>query len=190
MLYYSAKVIESTQAFGNSARLFAISALPMLVKLLATAVATFGIVDQFGRRKPLMIGMASMTIFLGGLAAIFYFTVPYHGWFVVGLLSCYVAAFAIGLGPVCFVVFSEIFPAHLRAIGQSVSVASMLFFNLIVSLTFLSLAEAFGVSIVFLVYGAISILGVIFVFFVLPETNGASLEQSAALFRSGGSDAT
>ena len=60
MLYYSSKVIESTRTFDSRGAMLAISALPMLVKLIATAIATFGIVDQLGLRRPLMAGMGAM----------------------------------------------------------------------------------------------------------------------------------
>lgn len=131
-----------------------------------------------------MIGMGLMALFLALLGLSFFISISGRGWLIVALLSCYVAAFAIGLGPACFVVFSEIFPPHLRSYGQSFSLASMLFFNLIVSMTFLSLADLVGVGTVFFIYSVISVLGVIFVYFSLPETNGRTLEQTTTLFNS------
>lgn len=92
-------------------------------------------------------------------------------------LLVYVAAFSISLGPMVYVVLSEIFPMGVR--GRAVSVVSAVNWatNLLISMTFLTVTEKIGVPNVIFLYAAMSFVLVVFVILCVPETKGRSLEE-------------
>ena len=95
-------------------------------------------------------------------------------------VAAYVGFFAIGLGPVFWLLIAEIFPLALRARAMSLATVANWGFNLIVSATFLNLVHAFGSAGGFLVYGVLSLAALAFVAMTVPETKGRSLEQIEA----------
>ncbi|XP_054474767.1 solute carrier family 2, facilitated glucose transporter member 12 [Anoplopoma fimbria] len=92
-------------------------------------------------------------------------------------LLVYVAAFSISLGPMVYVVISEIFPMGVR--GRAVSVVSAVNWatNLLISMTFLTFTEKIGVANVMFLYAAMSFVLLVFVIFCVPETKGRTLEE-------------
>ena len=97
-------------------------------------------------------------------------------------LCLYLSFFSIGMGPVAWLVPSEIFPTSIRAKGMSVAT----FFNRIVATlmasTFLSTAKAIGWTLFFLMLATVCVVVFVFVFFLMPETKGRSLEDMALYF--------
>ncbi len=89
----------------------------------------------------------------------------------------YIAGFAIGLGPVFWLLIAEIYPLNVRSQGMSIATVANWGVNFIVALTFLSLTEWIGRSFTFWLYGIISIGTWIFVYYLVPETKGRSLED-------------
>jgi SP family arabinose:H+ symporter-like MFS transporter len=89
----------------------------------------------------------------------------------------FIAAFAAGMGPVPWVVISEIFPTRIR--GGAVSIATLTLWaaDFIVSQTFPILNASVGPARTFWLYGICSIIGLLFVAFLIPETKGRSLED-------------
>lgn len=100
---------------------------------------------------------------------------------LIGILG-FVASFAISLGPVMWVLFSEIFPNQLRGVAISVVgfVNSMVSF--FVQLLFPTELDVFGAALTFASYGVFAVIGLILVTWLLPETKGKSLEQLEVLF--------
>ncbi|XP_038582558.1 solute carrier family 2, facilitated glucose transporter member 12 [Micropterus salmoides] len=92
-------------------------------------------------------------------------------------LLVYVAAFSISLGPMVYVVLSEIFPMGVR--GRAVSVVSAVNWatNLLISVTFLTFTEKIGVPNVMFLYSAMSFVLLVFVILCIPETKGRTLEE-------------
>ncbi|XP_068564891.1 solute carrier family 2, facilitated glucose transporter member 12 [Cebidichthys violaceus] len=92
-------------------------------------------------------------------------------------LLVYVAAFSVSLGPMVYVVISEIFPMGVR--GRAVSVVSAVNWatNLLISMTFLTITEKIGVANVMFLYAAMSFVLLVFVIFCVPETKGRTLEE-------------
>uniref|UniRef100_UPI0037E96300 solute carrier family 2, facilitated glucose transporter member 12 n=1 Tax=Semicossyphus pulcher TaxID=241346 RepID=UPI0037E96300 len=92
-------------------------------------------------------------------------------------LLVYVAAFSISLGPMVYVVLSEIFPMGVR--GRAVSVVSAVNWatNLLISMTFLTITERIGVPNVMFLYAAMSFVLLVFVILCIPETKGRTLEE-------------
>ncbi|XP_039591260.1 solute carrier family 2, facilitated glucose transporter member 10 [Polypterus senegalus] len=98
-------------------------------------------------------------------------------WLVLISLMAFVSAFSIGFGPMTWLVLSEIFPAAVR--GRAFAFANCFNWtaNLIVTLTFLDVVGYVGLSWIFLLYGLIGLVAVLFIYFLLPETKEKSLEE-------------
>ena len=99
------------------------------------------------------------------------------GWFTAASLTAYVGFFAVGLGPVFWLLISEIFPTAARARCMSIATVANWSFNLLVALTFLNLVEAVGRPATFLLYATLTALGFIFTLRLVPETKGRRLED-------------
>ena len=88
----------------------------------------------------------------------------------------YIASFAIGLGPIFWLLIAEIYPLKVRGKAMSAATVANWSSNFIISLTFLSLVSLFGTNGVFFIYALIGLLSLIFVWKFVPETKGLSLE--------------
>lgn len=102
------------------------------------------------------------------------------GWIAAGSLTLYVGAFAVGLGPVFWLLISEIYPLRIRGRAMSVATAANWGANLIVALTFLTLIQFAGRSLTFWRYGIAGICAWLFAWLLVRETKGRSLEQIEA----------
>ncbi|MEP7381919.1 MAG: MFS transporter [Gemmatimonadota bacterium] len=145
------------------------------------------VVDRVGRRPLLLGGLAGM---IAGLVALgIAFQLPPHsqaiGGLAAGSLVIFVGAFAIGLGPVFWLLISEIYPLKFRGRAMGVATAATWSANLLVALTFLTLIAMAGRSVTFWLYAGLSVGAWLFVWFFVPETKGQSLEQIEAHWRAG-----
>lgn len=97
-------------------------------------------------------------------------------------LTVYVSFFAIGLGPVFWLLISEIFPLSIRAQGMSTATIVNWLANLVVALTFLGLVGVLGHAAVFVLYAVLTFAGFGFAYALMPETKGLTLEAVQALW--------
>ena len=100
-------------------------------------------------------------------------------------LMAYVGSFAIGLGPIFWLLISEIFPLKIRGKAMSIATEANWGFNLVIALTFLSLIGIIGRSGTFWFYGAVGIIAWIFSYMLVPETRGRTLESIEEHWRKG-----
>ena len=123
-----------------------------------------------------------MTVCLGILGAAFRMQAETGtvAWIAVITLMAYVAFFAISLGPIFWLLIAEIYPLQIRGLAEGTAAASNWLFNLVVSITFLSLVQAFGPSWTFWLYGALSIAAFAFSYYMVPETKGRTLEEDGS----------
>jgi SP family galactose:H+ symporter-like MFS transporter len=175
ILYYAPKIFEELGFAPGTAALAATVGLGA-VNLAATVVA-IGIVDRSGRRPLLIVGSAGMVAGLG--------CVVIAGWAhapILGLagLCVYIAAFAVSLGPLPYVLMAEMFPSAIREQGIAAASATSWLFNALVALTFLSAVELFGLALTFAGFMGICMISLIVALFAVPETRGASLERIEA----------
>ncbi|NXF84882.1 GTR12 protein, partial [Eubucco bourcierii] len=98
-------------------------------------------------------------------------------WLSLASLLVYVAAFSIGLGPMSWLVLSEIFPGEIRGRAMALTSSMNWGINLLISLTFLTVTELIGLSWVCFIYTIMSLASLAFVIVFIPETKGCSLEQ-------------
>jgi sugar porter (SP) family MFS transporter len=159
------------------------SVLIALVNVAATVVS-FRLVDRFGRRPLLLVSLAGMLAALAGLGLVF--ALP-HGagqsWLAVLCLLVYIAAFAVGLGPVFWVLIAEIFPPRVRASGASAATATNWLSTVAVGLGFLPLASAVGQGATFWILAGVCAVAFVFVSRYVPETMDRSFAEIDADLR-------
>jgi SP family galactose:H+ symporter-like MFS transporter len=185
IIYYAPTIFQFAGFRSASSAILATMGLG-IVNVLMTAVA-IGLIDRVGRRLLLLTGLTSMAIGLGLLG--FAFTLPNQqsilGRIAAGSLMLYVASFAIGLGPVFWLLISEIYPLKIRGLAMSVATEANWGANLIIALTFLTLINLLGETGTFWLYSLVSIIAWLFAYFLVPETKGRSLEEIEAHWRAG-----
>jgi SP family galactose:H+ symporter-like MFS transporter len=185
VIYYAPTIFKFAGLSSSSVAILA-SAGVGLVNVIFT-VAAMQLIDRVGRRPLLLVSLAGMalSLFVLGLA----FALPQLsgslGWIAVASLMAYVASFAIGLGPVFWLILSEIYPLRLRGRAMSIGTITNWGANLVVALSFLTLTQVLGKSFTFWLYGLVTIGAWFFAFFLVPETMGKSLEAIEAQWRVG-----
>jgi sugar porter (SP) family MFS transporter len=150
------------------------------VNLSFTVVAIWT-VDRLGRRPLMMVGSAGMGISLlaMGLAAYFQRTELWVLLFILGYIAC----FALSVGPVTWVILSEIFPTRIRGRAMAIATVCLWVANYVISQTFpmmdenTRLLETFGHAFPFWLYGIFCVVLLIFVWRLVPETKGKTLEE-------------
>jgi len=145
------------------------------------------LLDRVGRRPLLLTGVAGQVVGLAILGAAFQFPqlASCKSFVAIGGLGIYVACFAFGLGPIFWLLISEIYPLKVRGAAMSAVTVTNWTMNLIVAVTFLSLVSFLGHALTFWLYGVIAIGAWIFFYKLVPETKGKSLEQIEEHWRSG-----
>jgi MFS transporter, SP family, galactose:H+ symporter len=185
VIYYAPTIFKFAGLSATSVAILA-SVGVGVVNVVLTIVA-MQLIDRVGRRPLLLISLAGMalSLFVLGLAFSLKQLSGSLGWIAVGSLMVYVGSFAVGLGPVFWLILSEIYPLNIRGRAMSVGTIANWGANLLVALSFLTLTHIMGKPATFWLYGIISIGAWFFAFFLVPETKGKSLEQIEAHWRAG-----
>jgi len=190
VLYYAGNIFRNMGASTDSSLLQTI--IVGAVNLAFTVVAIMT-VDKFGRKPLMIIGSVGMGISMFALGLTFFMgqtggmLTPLQGYAALAFMLIYTAAFAMSWGPVCWVLLSEIFPNSIRA-AMSIAVAAQWIANWIVSLTFpmmndnVWLTNQFNHGFSYWIYGIMGILSAIFVWKMVPETKGKTLEAMEGLW--------
>lgn len=190
-VYYSPTIFRDA-GIKSDQELLAATVAVGFTKTIFILVAIF-LIDKVGRKPLLYVSTIGMTVCLFALGIAL--TLRKHA---VGLISpnlgidmaifavCgTVAFFSIGMGPICWVLSSEIFPIRLRAQASALGQVGGRVGSGLVSMSFLSMARAISVGGMFFVFAAISTVSVVFVYFCVPETKGKTLEQIEIMFEGG-----
>ncbi|GER50529.1 major facilitator superfamily protein [Striga asiatica] len=177
VLYYAATILQSA-GFSAAKDATKVSILLGLLKLVMTGVAVL-VVDRLGRRPLLLGGVSGITISLFLLGSYYMYLDEVHAVAVAALLV-YVGCYQLSFGPIGWLMISEIFPLRLRGRGLSIAVLINFGANALVTFAFSPLMELLGVAILFFIFGGIAILSLIFIFFIIPETKGLTLEEIEA----------
>lgn len=145
---------------------------------VAFTILSLLIIDRLGRRKLLLISVGGMIIALILLATAFLLPALKADIGIIAVLALllYVAFFAIGLGPVFWLLITELYPLEIR--GKCMSVASLFnwLFNLIIGSTLLTIVHSISLSGTFWLYAGISVFSWFYILKYVPETKGKSLE--------------
>lgn len=183
VLYYAGNIFRDMGASTDASLLQTI--VVGGVNLVFTVVAILT-VDKFGRKPLMIIGSIGMAISM--LAIGFCFYTKAVGMTALVFMLIYTAAFALSWGPVCWVLLAEIFPNSIRG-ALSIAVAAQWIANWIVSLTFpmmndnVWLTQQFNHGFAYWIYGVMGLLSALFMWKMVPETKGKTLEQMDSLWR-------
>jgi len=183
VLYYAGNIFRNMGYSNDSSMIQTI--LVGLVNLSFTVVAIFT-VDRFGRKPLMIIGGVGMAVSMIALGFAFYFNKVGLGALI--FMLTYTAAFAMSWGPVTWVLLSEIFPNSIRS-AMSIAVAAQWLANLIVSWTFpmlndnIALTASFNHGFAYWIYGVMGILSAVFIWKLVPETKGKTLEEIEKIWK-------
>ncbi|NLU37290.1 MAG: D-xylose transporter XylE [Bacteroidales bacterium] len=177
VLYYAPTIFKGL-GFGNDAAMWQ-TVIMGIVNIIFTLVAIFT-VDKFGRKPLLIIGSTGMAIGMFAIGALAHFQII--GVSTLIFIVIYTAAFMMSWGPICWVLISEIFPNTIRGKAVAIAVAAQWIANFVVSSTFPSL-EAFSITFTYVLYGVMSVLSALFVWKMVPETKGKTLEDMSKLWK-------
>jgi sugar porter (SP) family MFS transporter len=184
VIYYAPLIVQSAGIPSASGAILATAGIG-LVNVIMTIVAMW-LIDHAGRRPLLLVGIAGMIASLAVLG--FVFRMPAGSslaWLAVVTLMVYVASFAISLGPIFWLLISEIYPLRVRGIAEGTAAEVNWTYNFLVSLTFLTLIDVLGRAWTFWLYAVLAIASWLFSYYLVPETKGRTLEEIERSFRHG-----
>jgi SP family galactose:H+ symporter-like MFS transporter len=177
VIYYAPTIFNMAGFESNSISILATAGVG-LVNVIMTIVGVC-LLDRLGRRPLLLTGLVGMLVSLIALSLGFMSAAPGENlkWIGVGSLVVYVASFAISLGPIFWLIISEIYPLNLRGLAMGLATAMCWVSNLVVSYSFPILIKYAGPSSTFAVYAVMSVAAICFSYWLVPETKGLSLEE-------------
>ncbi|RID54947.1 hypothetical protein BRARA_G02233 [Brassica rapa] len=186
VLFYSSTIFESAGVTSSNAATFGVGA----IQVVATAISTW-LVDKAGRRLLLTISSVGMTISLVIVAAAFYLKeFVSHDSDMYSMLSilsvvgvvAMVVSFSLGMGPIPWLIMSEILPVNIKGLAGSIATLANWFISWLITMT-ANLLLAWSSGGTFTLYGLVCAFTVVFVTLWVPETKGKTLEELQALFR-------
>jgi len=181
VLFYGAIIFKEQLGNHSNSSAIAANVLVGLVNCLSTIIALW-IIDKVGRKALLMFSAAGMAICQIGMAIGFSMR-PIPGTPIFALILLCAFSFAVGLGPGVWVVMAEIYPTRIRGRAMSIATVSLWVACVALTMTFLSLVRALGISGTFLIYASMGVTMFLFVWLITPETKGKTLEQIEALWK-------
>ncbi len=176
-LYYAPRIFQSMGAVKDTSMLQTI--IMGFVNVVFTVIAILT-VDRWGRKPLLITGSIGMAIGMIAISMLSYFDVIGIGTLV--FIIIYTASFMMSWGPICWVLISEIFPNTIRGQAVAIAVAAQWASNYIISSTYPPMMEYSG-ALTYGFYALMSILSAIFVWKMVPETKGRTLEEMEELWK-------
>lgn len=185
VIYYAPTIFKFAGISAVGPAILAGAGLTMVMWVFH--VLAIFLLDRIGRRPLLLFGVAGQVIGLAILGAAFHFPqlASFKSYVAIGGLVIYVACFAFGLGPIFWLLISEIYPLKVRGAAMSAVTVTNWALNLAVAVTFLTLVGVLGHAGTFWLYGIIAIGAWVFFYLLVPETKGKTLEQIEAHWRAG-----
>ena len=174
IMYYAPLIFEKAGASTNSAMLQAVAV--GVTNLVFTIIAMF-FIDKFGRKTLLLVGAVGMFFSLAGAGFHYYFESSMTGVGIVIFIVGFIAFFAFSQGAVIWVFLAEIFPNKVRAAGQALGSFTHWIMNALIGLVFPVVLSALGGGTVFMFFAVMMIPFFFFVWKMMPETKGKSLEE-------------
>ena len=177
VLYYAPRIFESMGVARDASMLQTI--VMGLVNVIFTVVAIVS-VDKWGRKPLLITGSIGMAV---GMIAIA--TLSYQG--IISILTLifiiiFTASFMMSWGPICWVYISELFPNKIRGQAVAIAVAAQWTANYLISSTYHGMME-FSSVFTYGFYGTMAVLSALFVWKMVPETKGKSLEEIEKIWK-------
>jgi sugar porter (SP) family MFS transporter len=175
VIYYGSLIFKEQVGGQTDSAAIGANVIIGTVNFLCTILALW-IIDKVGRRPLMMVASAGMAVALFVLGLLFQVDPP-PALLILAVIMLYVGSFGVGLGPGVWVVISELFPTRIRGRAMSIATVALWLACILVAYTFLSLVEAVGSTGAFWIYAGLSAVNFLFMWRVLPETKGRSLEE-------------
>ncbi|WP_438432783.1 sugar porter family MFS transporter [Gorillibacterium sp. sgz500922] len=179
IMYYAPEIFRQTGA-GTSGSLTQ-TVFVGLTNLIFTILSLW-LVDKAGRKRLILIGSAVMTLSLTVIGYAFH-SGNTAGPLVLAAILIYVAAFAVSLGAVVWVILAEIFPSRIRGLATAVCTMALWAANFAVSQSFPSLLASAGPAATFWLFAGASLFAFVFTWGAVPETKGKSLDEIEAMWQ-------
>lgn len=177
VLYYAPRIFESMGVARDASMLQTI--VMGLVNVIFTVVAILT-VDKWGRKPLLVTGSIGMAIGMIAMSILSYMNI--FSVLTLVFIIIFTASFMMSWGPICWVYISELFPNKIRGQAVAVAVAFQWFANFVISSTYPGMMQ-FSSAFTYGFYGAMAILSAIFVWKMVPETKGKSLEEIEKIWK-------
>ncbi len=197
VIYYGPDIFQKA-GFGHGEASVMAQVSVGVVNVIFTIVSLF-LIDRIGRRKLFFMGMTGMTITLLMIGYCFtqLDTMGESGRYgIVASMLLYIAFFAVSMGPLGWLIITEVFPVKVRGVGSSIGSIANWSFNALIVWTFFKMIgflttyfgnnEAYGTAGAFGVFAAVAVIGMVWGYFFLPETKGKKLEDIESHWRNGG----
>jgi SP family xylose:H+ symportor-like MFS transporter len=175
-LYYAPRIFESMGAAKDASLLQTV--IMGMVNVIFTVVAILT-VDKWGRKPLLIVGSAGMALGMFAIAGLAFMKIIGIGTLI--FIIVYTASFMMSWGPITWVLISEIFPNKVRGKAVAVAVAAQWAANYFISSTYPAMMEFSG-GFTYGFYGLMSVLSLLFVWKMVPETKGKTLEEMEELW--------
>lgn len=177
IIYYAPSIFKMAGFADASSAILATLGVG-IVNVIATIVA-LPLLDKLGRRPMLLTGLAGMALSLCGLTWVFqaHANHPMLPTITLFSLFIYIISFAMSLGPIGFLMLTEIFPLNVRGFGMSIATSGNWACNMIIAFSFLPLVEHIGMGQTFFIFFILTLIAFTFVYLFIPETSGVSLED-------------
>lgn len=175
VLYFAPRIFESM----GVANPMIFTVIMGVVNIGFTLLAIFT-VEKLGRKPLLVVGSLLMAVGAFGVALTNMTTLP--AWVAVMSILIYSASFMFSWGPICWVYMAELFPNTIRSQATAIAVAFQWISNFAVSSSFVPLYN-YSHAMVYILYGVICLIAALFVWKLVPETKGKTLEQITTMWR-------
>lgn len=175
IIYYAPTIFKMIGFSSNQDALF-ITIFIGLINFLMTFVAII-LVDKIGRKPLLYIGLSGMLISLVVLSSVFVLDYVFIKYLAVVFCAVYIVSFSMSLGPVAFLLVSEVFPLKYRGSAMSITIVTNFICNFLVTGLFPIALDKIGGFYTFMIFAFICVLSLLFVKFIVFETKGLSLED-------------
>jgi SP family arabinose:H+ symporter-like MFS transporter len=185
IVYYGPRIFEDSGATQAQAHLFQV--IIGAINVVFTVLSMW-LVDRLGRKK--LIGFGSLVQCLAQVfLVVLFLTVvskgadgklqvpPWALWSMLGGVLVFMSAFAIGNGAVCWIIISEIFPNRIRGLAAAIGTAAIWGGCFYLSQIFPWMLENYGPAKIFSIFASASLFGSLFIYFLVPETKGRTLEE-------------
>ncbi|KAL5730223.1 putative polyol transporter 4 [Ranunculus cassubicifolius] len=184
-VYYSPTIFKEAGVEGNN-KLLAATIAVGFSKTIFILVAIL-VIDKVGRKPLLYVSTIGMSTCLFGLVlTLTFFAQQTFGVVLAILFVCgNVAFFSVGIGPICWVVTSEIFPLRVRAQASALGSVFNRVCSGVIAMSFLSACRAISVAGTFFIFTLLAAISAVFVHIYVPETKGKSLEEIEMMFQEG-----
>ncbi len=186
IICYAPKIFQSA-GFDDPSAAMQITIIIGIVNFLMTFVAMY-LSDRVGRKPLLLSGAAIMGLSMFILALSFIAGDSLGNmqkWLAVASVIGFICSFAYSLGPVAWILVSEIFPLEAKGVLMTFPVAANFIFNIIINAQYPVMTQAFGTGATFAFFGIICIISIFFILFMVPETKGISLEKIEENWKNG-----